>query len=516
MSWLLDNGFTVEERDNDGNTALLFAAWGGHLDTMQLLIVRGAKLTEQNDNGHTLLLSASNGGRIHIIEWLLGKGFSLDETNHNGDTCLLLAAYGGHLDLLKWLVQRGVSLKQKNKCGFTPLLSAANGGQLNTARWLIEQGSSLAEADEDGYTPLILAACGGSIDLVKYFLSLGAVNTEVNNNGDTPLLLASYCGHTALVEWLLKNGSTLHEENNTSMGALISAANGGNVEVVQLLLKHIQTLGPDCGDGLESTDQGGYTPLLLAAQRGHLEIVRLLASAGANLQVRTTRFDNDARTLSRAYPDVAKYIEKIWEFDMMKVAAEAGMIDRVHELVQSASTSSLKGAQVVAAGTEHKDIKRLLRLALSPWSPARHQLFCITHGELVCTLLHVQVRLLGMDTLPFLPPEMWIHVASFFPRSQLEDTPPSPTTKAMRRQWRRKNSLSTAEDASPKLIIDEATLDTVEGEAAAVPAVPAVPAPEPANDGLLLEGLVAQHALAAAAASGNRRHQQGGTLASAL
>ena len=46
----------------------------------------------------------------------------------------------------------------------------------------------------------------------------------------------------------------------------------------------------------------------------------------------------------------------------------------------------------------------------------------------------------------------------------------------MRRQWRRKNSLSTAEDASPKLIIDEATLDTVEGEAAAVPAVPAVPA----------------------------------------
>lgn len=61
VAWLLDNGFTVEERDNDGNTALLFAAWGGHLATMKLLIDRGANLNEKNDNGHTVLLSASNG-----------------------------------------------------------------------------------------------------------------------------------------------------------------------------------------------------------------------------------------------------------------------------------------------------------------------------------------------------------------------------------------------------------------------------------------------------------------------
>ena len=476
----------------------------------------------------SILYAHAAGGRIHVIEWLLGEGFTLDETNHNGDTCLLLAAYGGHLELVEWLVNRKVPLKQKNKCGFTSLLSAANGGQLNAAKWLIEHGSELTEADEDGYTPLILAACGGSIELVEYFLSLGAENTEVNNNGrhlswpsfcatnqraicsippymavlrtliclacachpvrcvnagDTPLLLAAYCGHTKLVDWLLNHGSTLKEKNNTEMGALISAANGGNVEVVQLLLKYIEKFGPDCGDGLESTDQGGYTPLLLAAQRGHLEIVRLLATAGSDLQVRTIRFDNDAKTLSGSYPEVCAYIKKIWEWDMIDIAADAGMIDRVHELTQSASTKRLKHAAHVAEDTPHKDIQRLLRLALAPWAPSRHQLFCITHGDLVFTLLNIQNRLLTKDMLPFLPPEMWIAIASFFPRVEMtwsvsgEDPPPSPTTKLTRQRWRRKNSLCSMDDtklpadAGALLGLDAHTNDEVK-EAAHAPNAP--------------------------------------------
>ena len=60
------------------------------------------------------------------------------------------------------------------------------------------------------------------------------------------------------------------------MGVLISASNGGSTEVVELVLQHIAKAGPDCGDHLESVDEGGYTPLLLAAQRGHLGVVQLL------------------------------------------------------------------------------------------------------------------------------------------------------------------------------------------------------------------------------------------------
>jgi ankyrin repeat protein len=289
-----------------------------------------------------VLLSAANGGRIEVVEWLLSQGFDLAETNNNGDTCLLLAAYGGHRALCEWLLDRGVSAKEKNNCGFTPLLSAANGGQLDMVKWLINRGAKIDEADEDGYTPLILAACGGNVGMVSFFLEQGAKVTEVNENGDTPLLLAAYCGHAELVEWLLDNGASLAERNGTGMGPLISAANGGNVAVVTLLLARIVRGGVECGDGLESADQGGYTPLLLAVQRGHSEIVKLLAVHGANIQAATTRHNHGIIAL--AHPSVAGLCARIHGMTAIDVAADCDYLDHVHSLISEANTTAIQGA----------------------------------------------------------------------------------------------------------------------------------------------------------------------------
>ena len=160
------------------------------------------------------------------------------------------------------------------------------------AQWLLQNGSSLTECDNDGYTSLILAACGGNIELVRFLLQQGSSLDDRNNNGDSALLLAAYCSHRDLVDWLLQNGSALAETNKTGMGVLISAANGGNCEVVELLLQRISENGAACGDGIEHTDEGGYTPLLLAAQRGHIDVVRLLVSYGADTHARTSRCGN--------------------------------------------------------------------------------------------------------------------------------------------------------------------------------------------------------------------------------
>jgi len=454
VQWLLQQGFTLDEADHDGNTALLFAAWGGHLDLIHFLLANGSSLHEHNHNGHSIFLSAANGGRVAIVEWLLDQGFSLTETNNNGDTALLLAAYGGHRHLVERLLELGASLDDKNACGFTPLLSAANGGQLDMARWLLQHGSSLDEADFDGYTSLILAACGGNIELVKFFLDYGATITEKNANGDTALLLAAYCGNRDLVDWLLRNGSSLHEKNFTGMGALISAANGGDVDVVELLLQRITEQGPDCGDGLEATDEGGYTPLLLAAQRGHLDVVKTLAKYGANLHAVTTVHGNNAIMLANDAPEVQRYLVRIWLWRPLQIAADIGDHARCNALVQAgvdagigytgplpvslaharhvelcergreqqrqqgdgndaARAGPAASVMAFAARRSRDPLTAMLRDSRKPWAPSRHYAFPLEGRRLVYMLALMLPRINASTRLPGLPHEMWTHIMSF-------------------------------------------------------------------------------------------------------
>lgn len=425
VGWLLEQGFSLDEADHDGNTSLLFAAWGGHLDLIHFLLKNGSSLYEQNHNGHSIFLSAANGGRVEIVEWLLTQGFSLSETNNNGDTALLLAAYGGHKHLVKRLLQLGATLNDKNACGFTPLLSAANGGQLEMADWLLQHGAKLDEADYDGYTSLILAACGGNIDLVKFFIDKGASIKERNGNGDTALLLAAYCGNRELVDWLLKNGSSLAEKNDTGMGALISAANGGDVDVVELLLERIHDHGPDCGDGLENTDEGGYTPLLLASQRGHLEVVKLLARYGANILAETAIHHNTALSLALEFDEVTSYLRTIQTWRPMQIAADGRYTKRVLALVQAGvdtmrdyngptplalacNVSSYPNASPVSS-----EVVQLLKNARLPWSPSRHMLFPPEVRRMVLTTLMLAPRLAQSERQPILPCEMWMQIISF-------------------------------------------------------------------------------------------------------
>jgi ankyrin repeat protein len=456
----------LTETDDDGNTSLLFAAWGGHLELMHFLIEHNASLHEQNNNGHSVLLSAANGGRINVVEWLITQGFSLAETNNNGDTALLLAAYGGHRPLVEWLLARGASLDDRNGCGFTPLLSAANGGQLEMAAWLLKNGSTMTEADNDGYTSLILGACGGNIELVNFFLENGAHLSERNHNGDTALLLAAYCGHHDLVEWLLDNGSSLGERNNTGMGVLISAANGGNLEVVQLLLRRIseaEGTGDDCGDGLEHTDEGGYTPFLLAAQRGHLNVVQFLAAYGANIQARTSRHDNNAIALATDFPDVQKYVQEAWAWSPLAAAVDARMTDRVHAMIQAGVEGPVvQAARKIADNTSaypnalptSREISALLAAAVLPWSTSRGELFSAGFGVTVKATLDLRRALLleenREDGKPILPLEIWLLIVSQFQRSwftaksteQLQVGWIEPSSERTRLRWRQRHLLN--------------------------------------------------------------------------
>jgi ankyrin repeat protein len=59
------------QRNDDGNTALIWASWCGHTKYVQLLINSGADLNTQNKYGNTALMVASQRGHTECVQLLI-------------------------------------------------------------------------------------------------------------------------------------------------------------------------------------------------------------------------------------------------------------------------------------------------------------------------------------------------------------------------------------------------------------------------------------------------------------
>lgn len=90
---LLDGGANVGDKDQEGKTALLFAAYLGRLELVQWLLSEegGSSIEERDNNGMTAFLWAAREGHAELIDWLSDKGgASLDGVCGNEMTALCM------------------------------------------------------------------------------------------------------------------------------------------------------------------------------------------------------------------------------------------------------------------------------------------------------------------------------------------------------------------------------------------------------------------------------------------
>lgn len=107
-----------------------------------------------------------------------------------------------------------------------------------------------------------------SISMIEAILSAGAkVNEDYH---EPPLITAVYKNYPQAVQLLLSRGADpdAREAERTNWAALHTAAWQGNYEVVDMLL--------DAGANADVENQNRQTPIDLAKERGHEDVVMLL------------------------------------------------------------------------------------------------------------------------------------------------------------------------------------------------------------------------------------------------
>ncbi len=235
-----------------------------------------------NENGHTPLMESASHGFVECAKLLIDAGAGVNtHSNEFKETALTLASYKGHANMVRFLLEHHADPEHKTDEMHTALMEACMDGHVEVARILIEHGSSVNIPQDSFESPLTLAACGGHVELANLLIDHHADLEERNDEGYTPLMEAAREGHEEMVALLLFHDADINAiTEETQETALTLACCGGCYEVAKFLLE----AGADPNLGQAST------PLMEAAQEGHLELVQLLIKAGAQVNKFTSTF----------------------------------------------------------------------------------------------------------------------------------------------------------------------------------------------------------------------------------
>jgi ankyrin len=339
---LLERGAAVEAKDAQyEQTPLMVAVRENHPQVVKLLLELGADVNARTRVGVTppFILPNSVPGFGHGVG--IVRGGSPDRGRRSptpgGMSPLQYAARDGRLETVKILLASGADINQVEANEITPLITAIANNHPDVATYLIQQGADVRKSDWYGRTALFTAVETRNMDvdnappfengidrasfvpLIQLLLDKGAdpnartreqlpIRTQflrvtgtlewVDFTGMTPFIYAARAGDVTVMKMLVKAGADPKMETFQGTNALMAAAGvnwvfdqtywegeKANLEAVQLCM--------DLGiTDLNKQNSMGVTALMGAANRGSDDIIRLLVSKGARLDIK----DAEGRT----------------------------------------------------------------------------------------------------------------------------------------------------------------------------------------------------------------------------
>jgi uncharacterized protein len=315
-------------------------------------------------DGETVLMSAARSGSVESVRMLLDRGADVNaRERYKGQTALMWAAAERHAPIVKLLLERGADWKIRGfdrdtkppklsaasaispipRGGFTALMFTAREGDLESARIMLDAGVDINHGDVDHVTPLVTAIMNKQYTLAKFLIDRGADVNIVDAGGRTALY--------AMID--IRNEDWTAMPNRTTDDPLPT------MEVVKAIVEHGAKLdvpltrpltvrsGMDFGD---TTLGDGATPLMRAARAGDHEVSRLLLANGANPML-TTKGGNTALMFAAGigYRDKNTRGSERDALETVKVMMAAGLdLKQVNAIGENAlHGAALRGADTI-------------------------------------------------------------------------------------------------------------------------------------------------------------------------
>ena len=205
-----------ELKDENGYTILHKAVFNGDMELTELIIGEVKKriglnsknalpkfLNEKTNEGITALHYAAYKGNIPMLQYLMKFGASIMETTNFGKNVLHMAAEGNQPSMMIYLISKE---NQSHDCvdenGSTPLHRACYCGGEEAVNFLIYLGADINAQDKEKLTPLHLAVLGENENIVLKLLQKNANKSISNAKGELPIDLARKKNCTSIVNIL--------------------------------------------------------------------------------------------------------------------------------------------------------------------------------------------------------------------------------------------------------------------------------------------------------------------------
>lgn len=321
LTALLLNGANQEIYSSLGHSPLMVAINNGHKKIAEKLIETGANMTHVSNFEQTPLHIASyshndSGDRLQaeISDLLFKAGVPLDAKNEDGKTALHLALDNRLPFVVTSLINNGADTQIEDNLGYNifynviaiqyeaRILNAAfetNSDQVIKS-YLSELQKPGFPAEEWGYDQrdgngnniahLMITSLDHDVAYKQYFseilqtwVNLGVDLNQTNNNGETPISLAFRKGYVNVLDTLIAKGADVNLLGNQTLNFhnFIETLTGDIVNTGSLrsLIDKLRLIGI----GVNQLNADDKTPLMLATERGYLNVVRTLIEAGSDV-----------------------------------------------------------------------------------------------------------------------------------------------------------------------------------------------------------------------------------------